>query len=163
MSKVTEVSVWKKNTQGVELTVPSGNVALVRPVGMQVFIQKGMIPNSLMPIVKGALAKGKVDKSFYDELDEKLLADVIELMDAITCYCVVEPKVIPAPPEDEERNPNLLYVDEVDMEDKTFIFQFAVGGTKDLESFRDKQDSELELISNGKKPKSKTQRANRAG
>lgn len=35
-----------------------------------------------------------------------------------------------------ERKPGVLYVDIVDMEDKNFIVNFAVGGTRDLATFR---------------------------
>jgi hypothetical protein len=34
------------------------------------------------------------------------------------------------------RDPSLLYVDEVDLEDKMFILQYALGGTRSLERFR---------------------------
>jgi hypothetical protein len=35
-----------------------------------------------------------------------------------------------------ERDPDLLYVDEVDIEDRIFIMNYAVGGTRDLARFR---------------------------
>lgn len=37
---------------------------------------------------------------------------------------------------EDERDPELLYVDEVSIEDRVFIMNFAVGGTRDLERFR---------------------------
>ncbi len=37
---------------------------------------------------------------------------------------------------DDERNPEALYSDEVEFEDQMFIFQFVVGGSKDLAGFR---------------------------
>lgn len=35
-----------------------------------------------------------------------------------------------------DRDPEILYTDDVDPDDKEFIFQFVVGGSRDLESFR---------------------------
>jgi hypothetical protein len=77
--------------------------------------------------------------------------------DKITAHCVVEPQclyhmrrkaegqldqiqegfewqweVIP----EDERDPDALYTDEVDDQDKFYIFNYVVGGTADLESFR---------------------------
>ena len=58
---------------------------------------------------------------------------------------VVEPPVSPIPPEVEVngvlspglRDPDVLYVDEVDIEDRMFILNFALGGTRNLERFRE--------------------------
>lgn len=36
----------------------------------------------------------------------------------------------------EDRVPEFMYLEEVDLTDKIFIFQYAVGGTRDLERFR---------------------------
>lgn len=164
--KATTTSAWKQSAQGAELEVPSGNVALVRPVGMHVFMQRGMIPNVLMPIVNEALKGKNPDMSkLTDDIDEKMISDVMQLFDDATVYCVVEPKVFPTPRWTEEHakeakcHPNevgqpipiedrqavlgleedRLWVDEVDFDDKQFIFQFVVGGTRDLEQFRTEQ------------------------
>jgi hypothetical protein len=37
---------------------------------------------------------------------------------------------------DEAREPDVVYTDYIDMMDQMFIFQFVVGGTRDLETFR---------------------------
>lgn len=159
-SRVTNASAWKKSSvQGGELEVPSGNVCLVRkPDGMRVFMSKGMIPNSLMPIVQTAIAEGgkgnakPVDPSkLMAEVleDPKKLQDMMSLIDAVVCDIVLEPKVCPVPAEGEERDDEVLYVDEVDMDDRMFLFQFAVGGTKDLERFRGEQASTMASISDG--------------
>lgn len=45
-----------------------------------------------------------------------------------------------------ERKPGVLYADRVDMEDKLFIMQFTLGGTRDLERFRQQQRSGMASI-----------------
>lgn len=45
---------------------------------------------------------------------------------------------------DEDRDEELLYADDVDIEDKQFIFQFVVGGSSDLEQFRREQAATVE-------------------
>jgi len=42
-----------------------------------------------------------------------------------------------------ERDPDILYADQVDMDDKLFIFQWALGGTRDLERFREQQQKSV--------------------
>lgn len=155
--KATTAQAWKKDAQGTPLDVPSGHTALVRPVGMQVFLQKGMIPNSLMPIIRESMKSGKPADMAMEEINEEQISDMMALFDAVTCYVVVEPKVTPTPMRDdgngglepvpiEDRAPDMLYADEVDFEDKSFIFQWVVGGTRDLEQFRRESAAALEHV-----------------
>lgn len=154
----TPVSSWKKATGDiVPLELPSGNVARVRAPGMQSFIKSGVIPNSLLEIVTKQLEKGKkredvdLEKLTQELIDDpqKGLQDILSLVDAVTVECVVEPRVYPAPGQDEERVEDKLYVDEVDHEDKFFIFNFAVGGTRNLDKFRSELASSVELVQSG--------------
>lgn len=155
-AQTSSAKAWKQGNSGKPLEVPSGNTALVRAPGMQVFMANGMIPNSLMAIVKEAIETGKPPKMDSLEINEETLAEFAKLIDDVTVYCVVEPPVHPIPettlnPETGqevvgERDDDLLYVDEVDMEDKVFIFQFAVGGTRDLAKFRKEQNASLAAL-----------------
>lgn len=159
-SAPTTAGEWREKSGKFEpLEVPSGNVALVRAVGMDVLIQRGMIPNSLMPAVVKALEDPTNDdpRKFLKELQltpEKVV-EMSQAIDAVVCYCVVRPSVFPAPLDEDgktipfSQRPEIegLWVDEVDEEDKEFLFQFATGGTRDLETFRDEQASLLESLS----------------
>jgi hypothetical protein len=160
-SNVSTASQWKKSAVGgVEITVPSGNVCLAKRVDLRTFMKKGVIPNSLMPFVQDAI-KGK--KSTPEEIMEKVnedgdldarLTEMMELMDHVVCECVIEPKVHPIPKvledgEESDRDPDLLYIDEVDDMDKTFLFQWAVGGSSDLERFRTEQGDYVERLQSG--------------
>ena len=156
-AKKTTGTAERAAAQGVPLDVPSGKTALVRPVGMDVFMQRGMIPNSLMPLVTKAMSENKpMTMADIGEVDESKMRDVLDLIDDVACFVVRQPKVHRAPRYNEENAPTpeevgqvipfeeredqtLLYVDEVDMDDKMFIFQFSVGGTRDLERFREQQ------------------------
>jgi len=147
--EVTSAKQWKsKTSKGTPLVVPSGNTCLVRTPGMQVFIKQGLIPNSLMPIVQEAMNKGKAPKNleFDPDKNPELLNEMMDLMDAVTVYCVIEPKVEPEPATEDERRDDVLYVDEVDFNDKMFIFQYAVGGTADLAKFREELGEHMEAV-----------------
>lgn len=145
----TSASEWKKKaTVGTLVTVPSGNEVRVRTPGMQVFLSQGVIPNGLMPFIQEAMKQGEAPT---EEASSKLMEDpeklqeILDLADSVALYCFIEPRLENVPLDDEgliipvgddRRDEDTLYVDEVDLTDKLFIFQFAVGGTAPLEKFR---------------------------
>lgn len=118
----------------------------------------------IMPLLEEAGKKGaaqsteeSVSQAQLDEIQSKILNDhekmleMLELIDNVTVACVMEPKVNSVPtrevevdgeiveqkiPMNEREDQELLYVDEVDADDKTFIFNFVVGGSADLDRFR---------------------------
>lgn len=165
-STVTETSEWKSSSQGVDLQVPSGKTCKVRRKPMDSFIRRGIIPNSLLPIVRAAIKGEDMDKMEMGDLDEQQVIDMFALYDAVVCDCVVAPKVYPIPHytakdaaegrcseevvgkeiDIEDRNQDFLYVDEVDQDDKVFIYNFVTGGTRDLESFRSEQAAAMERL-----------------
>ena len=155
MSTVTDAKSWKKKG-GVgtfEVEVPSGNVCKARRATLSTFITQGLVPNSLMSIMTEAMGKGQQtqEKSASDVMKEiaanpQMAADMFKLVDAVTVYCVIEPKVHAVPEGDGERSENELYVDEIDEADKMFLFQWATGGTSDLETFREQQGQQLESV-----------------
>lgn len=121
--------------------------SLSRLVGLKIdeLEQKGKAPKALKqasPEQVQALAANMGD----------ILAGV-ELIDRIVEYMVIEPKVLRPVLRDEfnkpivfegkevelppsERDEDQMYTDEVALEDKLFILQFAVGGDQDLDAFR---------------------------
>lgn len=174
----TSAKNWKRN-KGEDLELPSGNVALVKRPGPAALLNKGVLPDTLMPIVQSAIRSGQGLKP-QDEKDlmkdPQAIADMLDAIDRLLVEVVMEPKAVyhkhliksgegvavatsgPAHeewvniPEEyrtgDEENPcpqcgvvhpdaeEIIYSDEVDLEDKLFIFQYAVGGTRDLERFR---------------------------
>lgn len=156
MANASSVSDFKKGFAPQELSLPSGNVCLARRRTLDVFMKEGRIPNSLMSIVQQQMNEtdGKnssaMDESLGEIMDDpQKLADITRLADEVVIQCVVEPKVHRAPDDEEDRDDELLYVDEVDLDDKMFIFSWSVGGTKDLERFRQESTSVVERISGG--------------
>jgi hypothetical protein len=156
----TTAADWKKTSpiqlQGAPITVPSGNVALCRRPGMQSIISVGIVPNSLMSIISQAVNGEEIDAEKLRKKSEELLsnptllADYLEMVDRIVCFSVIEPHV-EMPPKDnaDPRKPDQLYADEVDLEDKQFIFQWAVGGTANLETFREETERSMAAFRDG--------------
>jgi hypothetical protein len=174
VSTVTSAAEWKSGAAvPVDLPVPSGNICRARQPGMATFVRAGIVPNSLLPIVIKAMKTGKPAATQAEvEKDGEKVNDMIRMMDAVVCYSVVEPRVHPIPREEDpssekyneyfERDDELLYVDEVDPEDKAFIFQWACGGTSDLEQFRGQFSERLANTPPSKDVRVPAKRATRA-
>lgn len=148
---VTGASSWKKQREAGKLQVPSGNVCLVHVAGMESFISRGIVPNALMPIVTRAVKDGKGigEDEAKAMVSPENIVDMMQFSDNVVCDVVIEPKVNSvaerkailadeslSPDEKAKRINSMLFVDEVDLADKMFIFQYVVGGTRDLETFR---------------------------
>lgn len=127
-----------------DLRVPSGQLCLVRRPGLEGLIKAGILRNmdSLTALVDQKHVK-KAKKGQQAQLDvesvmkdEKALEQILYTVDKVVCHVVVKPEVHPAPNDVTRRKPGVVYTDMVDLQDKMFIFNFAVGGTRDLESFR---------------------------
>ncbi len=56
------------------------------------------------------------------------------------------------------RDPNVLYADQVEFSDKVFIFQWCLGGTRDLERFRQDLETSVEPLANRKVGQGKAKR-----
>lgn len=109
--------------------------------------------------------------------DPAKLAAAMEMFDRVLCYVVVDPPVEMPPVctvegcgllytggegvhvkrtnpkyhkfQEPERDPDVLYADAVDLEDKQFIFQWCVGGVSDVARFREQLASHVGTVSEG--------------
>lgn len=175
---------FKKRRAGL-FELPSGLVMRLRnPGGLKIFMKEGLIPNSLMGTVQNALDKGKEmeAKDFVKDgkVDPLLMDNMMALLDAVMVECAVQPRVYPSPSEadvlvwnseheDEQVNlPELLkddekvYADEIDDQDKMFVFQWITGGTSDLESFRREHATNVADLSRSAEVAVPAKRASRA-
>ena len=127
-----------------DVRVPSGQLCLVRRPGLQGLMTAGILHNvdSLTAIVNERHLKqtaGKADAEIDMQSlmnDPKALEDVMHVMDRAISYCVVKPEIHMTPGDVTRRQPGVVYADMVDLVDKIFLFNYVVGGTRDLERFR---------------------------
>lgn len=157
--KATSPSVWRKTTRGEPLDLPSGNTALVRKPDLRQFIADGVVPDALRPIMHAAMRGDDPAEAAGEQLDSQdpeVLKQFFDYVDKVALLCVVEPSVKDAPKNEdgevvpmEERDASVLYIDEVDYEDKEAIFTWAVGHHTDLESFRGGQEEGVGASSTG--------------
>lgn len=171
----TSAADWKKSqapTDAVPLPLPSGNTALVQPLGMPELLKRGLIPNPLISSISSVLTKAdarmtggdpeKAEKKARKELAEQMdtwaqdptkMAAVFEMADSITLACVLKPEVHPAPEPGEDgsvsRDPGLLYIDQVDVDDKFYVMSFGMSGVRDLDGFRAELAGSVGALGNG--------------
>lgn len=155
--KVSSAGDFKKAVY-TDLMLPSGNVVAAKRIGVQAFLATGKIPNSLLPIMNGALT-GKQSAPDLEAMDPAMIADAMVMFDVAAIQCVVQPVVheVPADIKNADgttspgpRSDELLYVDEMDLEDKQFIFSWVVGGTSDVAKFRESTQQELAAVRAGR-------------
>lgn len=100
---------------------------------------------------------------------ENAIGDIFEAFDKVTSMCVVEPRcefhkrrvvdeqgqqvtdekdraIWEVIPDNERDHENIVYTDEVDLDDKTFIFNFVVGGSRDIATFREEFGDALATV-----------------
>lgn len=143
--EVSPVSAWKTNYRD-PIELPSGKFMRVRVVGFKAFVKMGIIPNSLMSVVEKSLDENKAPNVDDLQKEDTNLQEMFDLIDEVMIFCAQEPKVHRVPANDDERDDNLLYVDEVDDPDKMYVFGLCTGGTKDVEQFRREQADSVAAV-----------------
>lgn len=176
----TPNSVWASKAPNIgqeeELTLPSGQTCRARKIGMEGLMSAGLIgeADNLTSLVdqkhirKVKGANGKTDgqelnaKSLVK--DPKALGSLIEMADRALPLIVVSPRVALSKDENgviplEDRDPSLIYTDQIDMLDKFELFGWAMGDMAGLESFRGKQPTgHVAGVVNGQGVPGKTKR-----
>lgn len=133
-------------TGGLEdLTVPSGQLCLVRRPGVEGLMKAGVLHNmdSLSMLVDEKHLKGGNLKVESILQDPQALENLLNVVDRVVTHVVVKPEIRRAPNDVTLRKPGVIYTDMVDVLDKMFIFSFATGGTRDLETFRGELEQSL--------------------
>jgi len=158
---VTSVADWKKAATGREIRLPSGHVCIARAPGLQAFVRKGIVPNTLLAMIDKAI-KGRADVASaisLEGLDVEKLDEYMSFVDAVVSECMLDPKVSLPPENAVDRTDDVLYTDELEDNDKFFLLQWAMGGTRDLDTFREQQAAVVASVSGGAGPEVPTEPA----
>lgn len=143
-------TAWGGSSDGLEdLVTPSGQLCLVKRPGVQRLMEAGVLRDidTLSAIVNEAHIKRVNGEKQVDtdslSGDPEALANVVHVVDRVIVHCVVKPPIKMAPNDETSRKPDVVYADMIDIEDKMFIFQYAVGGTRSVEQFRTELQSAM--------------------
>lgn len=168
-------NVWGQSTigQSVFLTLPSGQTCHAKVVGIQGVLEAGVLgeADSLTAFVgrdyirKVRGAKGKPD---FEEIDpQKLLKDpatlqkIVKMVDGLMPHVIVNPvvachyRVVNEETKEtmmigpDVRISGVIYTDQIPLEDKMFIFNFAMSGVKEVETFRKQSEVAMGDVADG--------------
>jgi len=147
MGNIASPQDFKKKSR-TTLALPSGLIVRVKKMdSLKLLMSEGEIPNNLIKYVNLAIQDGVVnEKDLAEELDLGDLQQIQQLMDRITIECWVEPRIYPVPDDEANRIDDQLYIDEVDLEDKMFVFQWVMGGDADVERFRQEHQATMDTM-----------------
>lgn len=143
--KVTSASLWRrKREQGEIIELPSGLVARLRAVSLDVMVSQGDIPDLLTPLAAQTLWR---DISMDDIAEDAALAQgYTDLINQVVPAAFVEPKVAPA---GEEPGDDEIALSDISWQDKTHIFQLVLLPTEAIERFREKQEADVGDLPDG--------------
>lgn len=172
--RISQIGDFKGRLGGV-IELPSGIVVRVaNPGGIKAFLNADSgIPNSLMGIIQDQLNGAGKQLSAEElvvkngEVDMEMIEDMMKLMDVIALKVIVDPVIWPNPTEEDlvewnaqnpnqqfnsldhyiQDHPSRVFVKELPDDDKTFLFQWISGGTRDLEKFRKELDERMAPVS----------------
>lgn len=171
-----------------EITTPSGQTCRAKKMTIPSMIEMGILAegDAITAIVSKHIRKvkggnGKADGIEVDETailsDPAALKSIIGLTDKVMPHVVVSPRVALHYSEttvgkttvtkrltDDERaliladHPGTVFTDQIDLEDKMFLFDWAAGGIKAMTSFREGPASDVGSVVNRKGSKKQTKR-----
>lgn len=175
--KVTSAEEWDVE-EGQLLQLPSGKVIRARrSMDLIHLLKAGKIPNPLGPLVQRMIDSGGSDTPQMKELGMEGLSAMMAMVDDCVLRVVIEPKVVPAPPMDEGETPedymqrvagwrpddrSLVGINQIDLDDRMYIFLFAQGMASDLESFREEQKAAMASPQDGAAVPAKAKQPRRA-
>lgn len=133
-SQVTSPKEWRqKQLRPVKL--PSGIVAILKPVSTELVLRNGNIPDNLTPIVEEFFTgKGKEPTTLED------LRKNIDFINLVCELSFVYPKFALKPKEDD------FGPDDLDEEDKFFVFSLINKPSSALERFRQEQEIAMDVV-----------------
>jgi hypothetical protein len=114
----TSGRAWRDKNQE-EVTLPSGNVALLRRPDMMQLATEDDAPNVLAGVVVAAM-QGKDMKKL--EVKPTGLKDLVALQNKVCIACFVSPKIVDNPQAEDE-----ISLADLTMYDKSFVLTWAMG------------------------------------
>jgi hypothetical protein len=140
------MSAWRERRrareEGVEVELPSGMFARIRPVSFTALLSYGNVPEMLTPIIREAAA-GKLNADGVADADA--VTRTFELANAVCRYAFVYPRIVNTPEEDDE-----ISIEDVDLDDRMEVMNFLNKPLSHLRSFRSQQTAAVEFVPNGK-------------
>lgn len=148
-------SAWAQSKVGstFDLRVPSGQLCKIQQLSLQDVIFKGLadsldLVTSTINDLHVSGKKGKPTKADVEKAGLKLLSGkdrdkIFKTIDDVVLLSVVAPVISPLPGEDEKRDPDKIYIDMVQLDDKMYIFKIVMADIEEAATFREGPTEDL--------------------
>lgn len=130
---------WKPIT--VEVELPSGNVATLRPLGFDLVFRSVRIPDFLTPMIVKAFKGEAVENIPLEDLNQSL--EFFDMLDSLCELAFVSPRVVSNPQADDEISP-----DQIDFQDKTWVMNMIGKPTAWLAMFHPGSQAHVQPVGN---------------
>lgn len=121
----TSAGAWRK--KGVAVTLPSGNVAILRKLDpFSLILDNGKIPDVLSPFVARMVAGGGGGDA--GQPDPKYIESAVSIFNKVAKVAFVEPRV------EDVASDDALTLEEITFADKSFVFTWLMGGQETVDA-----------------------------
>lgn len=138
-----------------DITLPSGQRCLAQRPGPEGLMAAGLLDDldllsTVLPKAAGNRpgAAKKVDASHLLK-NRQAFGEALKMINRITVHVVVKPELTDEPDDPKDKEIGKIYPSSVSMEDKLYLFNWAVGGTRDLQSFREQLKESVADLESG--------------
>jgi len=139
--KVTKGSDWRRDREeGVPVELPSGKIAALRGINVGFLIKSGKMPQFIRTQMSDMLSGRDTEPAHPTDSDT---VEILDFYDDLCRMVFVNPRVVDNPQEDDE-----ISIDDIPYMDKIFIQNLMYTPVSELNSFREKQTSNVEHLPN---------------
>ena len=126
----------------IDLELPSGQLCLAQKPGPEDLMAAGLL-DDFDTLATALPKKGGRPTAAGTQLmkNPAMMQKAMALMDRVVLHVVIKPELTPEPEKPADRVVGNIYPSSISLEDKTFIMQWALGGTRDLERFRGEREA----------------------
>lgn len=138
----------------VDLDLPSGQRCLAQRPGPEGLMAAGLLEDlDMLSTVLPKIMGGKSQKKDFDATEmmrnPQMMAQAMKLVNRVVVHVVQKPVITPEPDDPTDKERGKIYPSSVSLEDRTFLFNWAVGGTRDLQRFREELQESVADVESG--------------
>ncbi len=150
----TSAATWRvARRDGFIITLPSGYVAKLRPVALDVLITSGKLPDILTPIAAKTLW---MEEEISDIANiPEMAKGFADLVNFVLPAAFMEPVVVC----DREPKAGEISIEDIDFADKVAVFNLATSGAATMSKFREQQARNVVAVPDGENDGNETEQA----
>lgn len=142
---------WKKGKRNKPFDIyleESDQTVLAKRLGIRDIVKAGLVAefDTFTSQILPDGSQGSADPIAEAMRDEEKFDKLEATIDRVVMICVIAPKIYSVPPADHPRDENLVYVDEVEFDDKLQIFNECFTGLGNMSRFPAGQGGDLAAV-----------------